>query len=183
MRVEKDNIDKMFESLEGTFDIHEPSENHTAKFARMLNQKAAPAKKTSFKKWWYIAASVVVLVATSVSVLVFGPEQHEDIAEVAPELYQSQTYFTGIINQELEKLKKEDSPETRKIVEDAVVQINKLEKDYETLKKHLLENGADKRIIYAMITNLQSRIELLKHVLETIDNVKTINTETHEIIT
>lgn len=183
MRIDKDNIDKLFTGLEGKFDVFDPSEHHAAVFSEKLKQKQSSRKKTAVRKWWYVAASVVVILATSVSALMFGSQKPDDIAEVAPELYQSQTYFTGIINQELEKLKKEDSPETKKIVQDAVTQINKLEKDYETLKKDLIENGADKRVIYAMISNLQNRIELLKHVLETIDNVKTIKTETHEIIT
>ncbi|GLB50061.1 hypothetical protein [Neptunitalea lumnitzerae] len=187
MRLDKDNIDTLFDDLQGSFDVHEPSQNHMKNFEAMLAKQStkSTAKNSTIKnrRWWYVAASILIVIAVSIGVFNGTTKQKDELATVAPELYQSQTYFTGIINQELEKLQKEDtSPETKEIVNDAVKQINKLEKDYSKLKADLLENGADKRVIYAMITNLQKRIELLQHVLQTIDDVKTLKTETHEII-
>ncbi|GLB51650.1 hypothetical protein NBRC110019_06890 [Neptunitalea chrysea] len=187
MRLDKDKIDDLFGDLQGSLDIHEPSENHMANFERMLqNQQGltTQSKKRTFNKtWWYVAASIVIMFTATFGVLNNNIQKSDDLASVAPKLYESQTYFTGIINQELEKLQKENnSPETKQIVDDAVKQVNKLENDYKKLKTDLIEKGTDKRVIYAMISNLQRRIELLQQVLQTIDDVKTIKTETHENI-
>lgn len=178
--MNRDHIDNLFEGLTDAFDIHEPRENHAARFLNKLENNSNKNKTTHFKKWWYAAASIIVLVSVSIAAYTMGSRNQNSVATVAPELYASQEYFTGVINQELEKLQKEKSPETKRIVEDAVLQIEKLENDYNILKKDLLDNGADKRIIYAMISNLQKRIELLQNVLETIDEVKILKTESHE---
>lgn len=55
-----------------------------------------------------------------------------------------------------------------------------LEKNYENLKIDLKESGNDKRVIYAMISNFQSRIDLLENVLKTIENLKTLKPTTQQ---
>ena len=71
------------------------------------------------------------------------------------------------------------SPEYQDIVVDALFQIELLGQEYEQLKLELEASGDDKRIINAMISNFQNRIELLQNVLEQIDNVKQ-NSEQNE---
>ena len=56
-------------------------------------------------------------------------------------------------------------------------QLERLEKDYESLKKQLIERGDDKRILHAMVTNFQLRIELLESVLIQIDEIKLFKNE------
>ena len=55
-----------------------------------------------------------------------------------------------------------------------------LEKEYESLKIDLTNSGDDKRVIYAMISNFQTRIDLLKNVMETIENVKQLKKNNNE---
>jgi DNA polymerase II small subunit/DNA polymerase delta subunit B len=104
-----------------------------------------------------------------------------ELASVSPEMEQTQTFFTSTINKELQTLKGFEAPETKALVDDALKQMEVLEAQYEILKVDLVESGNDKRVIYAMISNFQSRIELLEQVITTIEEVKNLNNTKNEI--
>jgi len=93
---------------------------------------------------------------------------------------ETQDFFTATIQAELRKINQEKSPVTEKLIEDALNSIESLEKEYENLKISLTDNGNDQRIIYAMINNFQSRIDILNNVLEEIENLKQLNISTDE---
>ena len=78
------------------------------------------------------------------------------------------------------KVQKENSPETKKIVQDALVHMQLLEKDYDKITHDLAQKGENKQLIHAMITNFQTRISFLEDVLVKIENVKKIKESYHE---
>ena len=93
---------------------------------------------------------------------------------------ETQDFFTATIENELKKLNKERSPLTEQIITDALEQIQLLQKDYQKLKRDLTKSGGDQRVIYAMINNFQNRIDILNIVLEEIDTIKNLKTNTNE---
>ena len=103
-----------------------------------------------------------------------------ELASVSPEMATTQDFFTNAIATELEKLKKEQSPEFQKLIVDALFQIELLEQNYEKLKLDLNESGDDKRVIHAMINNFQTRIDILETVLNQIEEQKQLNNITNE---
>ena len=50
--------------------------------------------------------------------------------------------------------------------------IESLEKDYDNLKLEIKKNGENKQIVFALITNMQTRIDFLKSVLSQIETLK-----------
>lgn len=177
MRLNKDDIDLLFDELEHTFDTEEPKLGHQNRFAAKLAQQPIKKKKTHITKW-LIAASIAAVLGIS---LFTNQSNHQaQYASFSPEVSKAQAYFSGILSEQIEILEKEKNPLTKQIVVDALQQLDMLEKDYNQLEKELLANGEDKRIIHAMITNFQKRIDLLQHVLTTVEQVKTINTQTNE---
>jgi len=61
-----------------------------------------------------------------------------------------------------------------------MIQLKKLETNYKQLETDLINGGNDKLILSAMITNFQTRIDLLQDVInqiETIKNLKNYNDE------
>ena len=103
--------------------------------------------------------------------------------EIAPEVSQTEFYFVNVIEEQIQQLKNEKSPETAKLVADTLIQLEKLETDYETLEQELVNGGNSKIILNAMITNFQTRIDLLKEVLSNIENIKNIKSHYDENIT
>ena len=99
-----------------------------------------------------------------------------ELADISPELSETQDFFVLTINEELKKLNAEKSPVTEDIVHDAMRELSILESNYQQLKKDLKTSGKDQRVIYAMISNFQMRIDILTNVLEQIENVKQLKT-------
>ncbi|CAN0602141.1 unnamed protein product, partial [Ectocarpus sp. 12 AP-2014] len=174
--MEKDNIEQVFEDLKGSFDIQEPNNGHENRFLEKLNLgdkvAALPVKKTTWWKGLSIAASVAVLIALSIGFFNQNSSIENQVAKVSPEVSNTQFYFANLIEEQVKELQAKDSPETQKIVADTMVQLNNLETDYSRLEKELLDGGNSKLLLSAMITNFQTRIDLLQDVLEQIETIK-----------
>jgi len=175
-------IDTIFNQLEAQFDVEHPNKGHENRFLDKLNKqnntKVIAIKTNYWKPLLSIAASLIILIAIVVPI----QQSHgmKDLASVSPQMANTQDFFTSTINEELDKLNDEKSPETEKLIQDALVQIENLEQQYEDLKKDLNTSGNDKRVIYAMISNFQSRIDLLQNILQEIEYIKQLNINNDE---
>lgn len=183
----KDNIEELFGRLQGNFDVEEPQMGHQDRFLEKLNRSkgvtSLPQKKSNWWKPLSIAASVALLAMLGFQF--FGTPQSikEQVVEIAPEVGQTEFYFANLIEEQVQQLKDQKSPETAKLVDDTLLQLEKLELDYQTLEQELVNGGNSKIILNAMITNFQTRIDLLKEVLNTIENIKNIKSYYDENIT
>ena len=158
----------------------EPKDGHRLRFLQKLDaQQPKQVKRMLLWKPIAIAASFVILFGLAVPFINTGSGQ-ADLASISPEFAQTQQFFTSTIQRELATLEREKAPETIILIEDALEQMEVLEEDYRTLKKDLVKSGKDERVIHAMISNFQSRIDLLQSVLEQIDQLKTLKQNTHE---
>lgn len=180
-----DNLNKLFDDLKDEFDIEEPNSGHTKRFLTKLNSQAdTMSSVTATKKSWFwkplagIAATLVLIIT-----LVIANGSHNkvrDLANVSPEMKETQRFFASTISEELKKLENQSNPETKMIINDALIQIKKLEMDYENLKIDLTKSGDDNRVIFAMIKNFQNRIDILQNTLKHIENIKQLNNFNNE---
>ncbi len=178
--MEKDNIDTLFGRLENELDIDMPNSGHQNRFSEKLKQQNtvaynSPQKNNYWKPFLAVAASIVLCFG----IFTVMQQQEPDLkglASVSPELSRTQDFFTLAIQNELATLETERSPETEELINDALKQLNVLEINYENLKRDLTKSGDDKRVVYAMISNFQTRIDVLNNVLENIEEVKQFKT-------
>lgn len=186
--MEKDKISQLFDQLQGTFDIEEPAGGHQHRFLEKL-QAAQGVVSIQKKKntWWRslsIAASAAILLAIGFGMFNTAPTIDQQVAEISPEVSQTQFYFASLIEDQVRQLESESSPETQKIIDDTMIQLKKLDANYKVLEQDLLNGGNSKLILSAMITNFQTRIDLLQEVLDqvsTIKNLKNYNDENYTI--
>ena len=182
--MQKETIDELFNKLKGEFDVNEPIKGHEHRFLSKLkanNSVSADSviiSRFNWKPYIAIAASLVICFA------IFTTMQNEpeilDLANVSLELSETQDFFTATIEQELKTLNKKRSPLTDQIITDAISRIDQLDHEYQNLKTDLTESGKDQRVIYAMISNFQSRIDILNTVLEQIEIIKELKFNTNE---
>lgn len=178
MNNEKRNIDEMFNRFNGEWDIDEPAAGHEDRFFDRLAGKKKKAKTNLLYKIAVPAAAAIVIMLGML--LVFNPKTDNHTVAMSPKAKETQVYFASIINKELAKVEKENSPETKKLVQDALVHMQLLEKDYDKITRDLAQKGENKQLIHAMITNFQTRISFLEDVLVKIENVKKIKENYNE---
>lgn len=180
----KDDISQLFERLEGSFDVHETPEGHQKRFLdKLQHQPKAHSKKTHILwKVASVAAAVALLLYLGSVGMAEQTPKEADLASVSPEMEQTQSFFTTTINREIQVLMKSESPENTKIIEGALTEIEKLETEYQQLKKDLVLSGNNKRVIHAMITNFQNRIAILEQVSATIESITIFKQNTYETL-
>lgn len=181
--MKEEELEQWFRDMKDQLDIQEPLKGHESRFFEKLNQQpkvVAITKKRSMKYYWSIAASIVLLISIGFMSFPNKTMPSEDLASISPQMQETQSFFTLAIKDQLDEIDKKSSKETEKLIEATMKQMEKLETNYEQLKKDLVKSGNDKRVIHAMISNFQQRSELLKEVLlkiESINNLKTLENE------
>ncbi len=179
--MKKDSLDILFSTIKEDLDINTLPEGHQQRFLDKLNAEQPKQKRLGFL---LRIASVIVVVLALGSFLVVKQAniKKTGLATVSPKMAETESFFIATINNELKKLKNQENAQTKEIVEDALLQIKQLEKDYSLLESDLLQSNNDKRIVFALISNLQNRIDLLQEVLQTLSDIKTINKQSYENI-
>ncbi len=187
MSLKNENLEELFNSLRGEFDTEEPAEGHEQRFLDKLDtMQGVVSLRRQKRNWWKplsIAASIVLLIGLGIGYISSEPSIEERVAEISPEASQTHFYFANLVEEQVRELEKLDSPETKTIIEDTMSQLQKLEEDYSKLEKDLLEGGDSRLILSAMITNFQTRIDLLEEVMNQIDAIKNLKTYNDENFT
>jgi len=176
----KDNLENKFKELQNQFDLEEPTIGHFDRFEAKLNSSKPKARKNIF--------TIVASIAVAASVILFfgiwlGSEFSDkgmQLSSVSTEMQETQSYFVSVIEKEMRTIEKERNTDTEKIISDGLNQLKKLEKRYSELTLELKESTEDKRIIYAMISNFQQRIDVLQSLLLQIEEVKHLKTQNNE---
>ncbi|NKI31912.1 hypothetical protein [Croceivirga thetidis] len=175
--MKKDELDKLFLQFKGEFDTAEPTMGHQDRFLEKLNNQKGIVSLTKKKNWWKplsIAASIVLLLGLGLSQLNRSDSIKEQVVEIAPEVSQTEFYFASLIEEQVQELRSERSPETAKLVDDTLTQLELLDADYQKLETNLVQGGDKELLLNAMIINFQTRIDLLKEVLANIQTIKNL---------
>lgn len=163
---------------ENDFDFQEPHSGHLERFERKLYNQKKNINKSSWK-WLSVAASVVLVLGFWLGSN--HQKQKMDLADISPKMEEVQTYFVSTIHQELKTLEKNRSLETETIIENALDDLEELEDTYQIFIKELNKNGQQRKIISAMISNYQQRLQILENVLNQIEKIKNPNILKDEI--
>ncbi|MGO4771387.1 anti-sigma factor [Flavobacterium sp. W22_SRS_FK3] len=177
MKKEKENLDNLLKKFENQWDVHEINPDHQIVFFNKLNKKNT--KKNNYTTW-AIAASIAILLG--ISVFYNNSKKPKEFKFASKETKRTDSIFSILIDNELIKLKDKTSPENEQIINDALKQMKIFDADYEKILKEVQKNGENKQIIYAMISNLQTRISFLQTVLQHIEENENLKKTTYEKI-
>ncbi|HET8885559.1 MAG TPA: DUF4179 domain-containing protein [Salinimicrobium sp.] len=167
------------------FDTEEPLEGHELRFLQKLEKSKSGPKKgklIALKKLLPITGIAASFLFIFLMAGKFSDMKNHsgELASISPEMAKTEGFYSGIIQREFAKLSEEKNPQTEKIINDAISQLEVLEKNHEKLKKDLVNSGNDKRVVYAMISNYQQRIDVLQNVLKKIDEINNLKNQIYE---
>jgi len=171
------NIDKLFENQDN-WDFEEPHFGHQKRFLDKVRKQQSKYKKNN-----WIPLSIVASLLLGFGVLLFNysNKKNEEVA-FSSQVQETHEYFSSVINTEMESLKKQETQQSKSLIFDAVKEMKSFENDYQNLKEEIIKNGENKQIVFAMITNMKTRISFIKSVLEQVEDInklKNIEDEKH----
>jgi len=175
--MKKENLESLFQRIQDDMDFEEPQVGHQDRFLEKLNKTNGVATLPRKRNWWKplsIAASIALVCVLGVQIFGNQPTIKEQVVEIAPEVSETEFYFASLIEEQVQLLKQEKSPETAKLVDDTLAKLSELETDYKILEQELINGGNSKMILNAMITNFQIRIDLLEEVLASVETIKNL---------
>ncbi|MBI9042801.1 hypothetical protein [Lutibacter sp.] len=176
----KDNLQHICNNLENKFDIEEPNSGHFERFEKKLKDQKKPSIKKKNRSLFLLPIAASILLFIGIWIGKNYSNNGLELASISPKMEETQSYFVATIQKELENVALERNSDTEQLINDALLQLNKLETQYTQLTLELKESTEDQRIIYAMISNFQQRIELLQRLLAQIEDVKQFKKQQNE---
>lgn len=169
----------------GAFDSFEPSNGHMERFAMKLGKQ--PVSLISGIPYIVRVAALVFLVAAS-SLLVYeqitqrsrGSLSNADIR--MKELSDARFYFTSLIQEKYDAIDRftRSDPEQNHIL---MKELGSMDRMLKSLQEDLLTYPADERVIHAMISHYELKLEVMSQIIKQLENVKqATNNNTYENI-
>ena len=168
----KKDLENIFKDLKDDFDFAEPNIGHFERFEAKLKSNNKGSIKNRRIQWHWLAIAASVILFFGFWLGNYNSQNSVELADVSPKMEETQNFYLATIQNEIEQIKSQQTPENQQIINDAFVQLENLEKNYKQLTIELKESNEDKRVIYAMIANFQKRIEVLQNLVDQLEDVK-----------
>jgi hypothetical protein len=146
----------------------EPAANHQERFLQKLNaQRQKPAAKVIWLKPISVAASIVLILAIGLGF--YSSYKAYEQPNYTQDALQLNSYFTSMLQVEVERLNQQQNNVDKSVIAETISELNALELEYKQLEKILNNNINPQIILHAMMENFQLRINLVRQVLEQIE--------------
>ena len=162
-----DQFEKFIMDNRGAFDDVNPSEKVWNRIDQNLSKK-----QVIWPAIWKVAA-VLFMVSTIYLIVDRNTSQNEGPV-LSEEFTQAEDYYVKLISQKRQAITEQLTPEQH---EQFLVEIDQLDSMYVELKKTYQTNASNDRVMDAMISNLQLRLDILNRQLDILQNIKNQNNE------
>ena len=160
------NLEDFIRTNAGEFDPGEPEMGHFDRFERKLGQTI---RINTFKKYKQVAAAVAIIaVFAATTVLLTYPGRFSDgtAAIISTELKETEQYYQWLVNTKYNELIQIEKKYNANIQSRYSAELEEMDKSYSDLKKDLLNNPHNERVINAMIIHYQTRIEVMEKIMD-----------------
>ena len=177
------NLEKIIQENRSAFDSFEPDEGHFDRFE--LKLKNMNKKQKTFTIGYILKAAVVALLVVLSGLYIyetFSPSKIKQgiaLSEVSPEYNEVEIYYTKLVSQkynEISQCQFFDSTQKNRLMKE----LGEMDLIYENLKKDLITNPNDERVINAMIQHYQLKVEVMSQILNQLQQAKNINQQKSE---
>ncbi len=156
------------------FDSQEPSSGHLERFEQMLLRKQTRSLFASIP--YALKAAVVLLLVALSSILIYEQARiyYQGNREISREFGEAEYYYTSVINdkyQEIEKLDIDD-PKQKEIL---MSELDEMDRLFHSLQKDFRANPTDERVINAMISHYQLKLEIMSQIIRQLEEVKQVH--------
>lgn len=179
--MEKD-LKSFIRNNRSDFDTANPPEALWDRIAKSLDDEqmtTSKPRKLYFARLMRVAAAVLLLGIAGALVFTYGRKQgYEDYHRINPQLAAEQRSYADIVSQKKDSLA--FIATTNPILyNEFSTALEQIEASYNTLKQELHTSPNQELTLEAMILNLRIQIEILEQQIDTYQNVKDKENQTH----
>lgn len=145
---------------ENIFDIYELPDGHEERFLQKLaKQQSHKRGNRPLRRFFYVSCAAAASV-----VLFFGIAQNQanPLEKASLAAYQSEQYYLPLIEQNIQNIKK---MENKKAMQDALHQLDKMNKNYQHIRQEIIKNGENKQLLAAMMTNFDTQLDFSNEII------------------
>ena len=177
-------LEKQIKANRQRFDNQEPPAGHMVRFEQKLQRRQS---RSPFSRIPYAvkAAAVIALVALS-SILIYEQARLYyqnnrvlSLRDISNELGEAEFYYTSLINtkyREIDRLNIND-PKQKEML---MVELEEMDRLFHSLQKDFQANPKDERVINAMISHYQLKLEVMSQIIKQLEEVNQVNKKYHE---
>ncbi|MBD3748351.1 MAG: hypothetical protein IE931_02540 [Sphingobacteriales bacterium] len=175
-----EQLENFIKNHKNEFDVFEPSTDLWEKLDKRLEAHQKKSKQRSKMRVIYsfgkVAAILLIVLSFGFIWGYYKQQQATNLASINPEYAAKEVQFSSLIEVKRSELKdlKSIDPNLYKTFKS---EQDKLEREYQSLKKQLVTTPNQDKIVKAMIRNLQSQISLLNQQLDITKEVKQIKSK------
>jgi len=180
-------LEKIISENKDAFDALEPKGGHFERFQSKLDNYHGKSRKISFSFVLKVAAVAVLVVLSSLWTYdtfisdQAGTTSSDGMAatDISPEYREAEAYYASLVSQkynEFDRLNLNDSIEKNMILNE----LSDMDSLYNDLQVELQANPNDERVINAMISYYQLKIEVLNKIINRLNAIKPIKTKQNE---
>ncbi len=172
-------LDKQIQANLQRFDSQEPSPGHMARFEQKLNHQ--PSRSLFSRIPYVLKAAVVLLLVALSSILIYEQariyyqnQRVLSLEDISAEFGEAEFYYTSLIKnkyQEINKLNIDD-PKQKEML---MVELGEMDKLFHSLQKDFQDNPTDERVINAMISHYQLKLEVMSQIITQLEEVNQVN--------
>ena len=167
-----DALERFILKNRNEFDDQEPDHRLWNKIDKKLNTENKSVK-ISYSFMWKAAAIIFMIISAALLIdRQYGSVTNENVADqINPEFSAVESYYISLIEEKKNELIQFDFQGNKSLENEFLSDLSKLDSAYQALEGELHEKSSEK-ILDAMILNLQTRIDILNHQLEVLNNIK-----------
>ena len=163
----------------------EPLEGHFERFKNRLEPKIqiAPVKRSIVP--YLLRAAVVTLLVTLSSLWTWdhflsSGSQRMKLGQVSPQYKEVENYYVHQVNlmeNEIVNIDLKNNPQQKEVL---MKEMKSMDSVYVSLQKELKAHPDDERIINAMISHYQTKLDVMSYIVNQLKTIKNNNTNTKE---
>ena len=177
-------LEKQIKAYRQRFDSQEPSSGHMERFQQKLNVRSTPSLFSRIP--YALKAAVILLLVALSSILIYEQariyyqnQRELTLRDISREFGEAEFYYTSLINNKYEQINRLniDDPKQKEML---MIELEEMDRLFHSLQKDFQSNPRDQRVINAMISHYQLKLDIMSQIISQLEEVNQINNKYKE---
>jgi hypothetical protein len=174
------DLEKYIIEFRDKLDTADPPKGHLDRFNRKLKRDQQPIRRVNFRHVLQVAASVAVIITSTVVIVKTGKGGNKIAAHPAVEQFQETSNFYARQVSEKQEDIASFSFDSELEKEMLMEELGEMDKYYKELLEELNANPGDERVMSALIRHYQIKLQVMDQIIDQLIQINNTNIDENE---